>query len=156
MDKEKLLSKLHKEGVSKKARELALKKLAGITNLSNLDYDYSSAVKAGMAPDERGHWDNKFKRLSHITAGRDSIYSNPVTPAGDWSQLDKPLPTGEEWQFTPSLYQKLRIPKEEYQKYFKEVESGKGGAILNYPDEEKMSIIKNGIIEKILKNGEKK
>lgn len=156
MDKEKLIQELHKEGVSKKAREAALKKLAGITDLSKLDYDYQSAMNAGMVPDPRGHWDNKFKKMSHITAGEDSIYSNPVTQGGEWNRLEKPLPTGEEWSFTPSLYQQLRIPKQEYVDYFNNAESGAGGAVLNYPEEQKRDVIKNGIIKNILKNGEKK
>ena len=143
---EELFNKLHGQGVPKKARIKALENLGKQIDLGSLDYDYQGAIKSGMVPDSRGHWDNKFKRLSHITAGTDSIYSNPVTPAGEWSQLEKPLLTGEEWKFTPSLYQKLRIPKEEYQRYFKEAESGKGGAILDYDEEER----KKGIIQDIL------
>jgi len=143
---DELFNKLHGQGVSKKARIKALENLGKQIDLGSLDYDYQGAIQAGMVPDSRGHWDNKFKKLSHITAGTDSIYSNPVTPAGEWSRLDKPMATGEEWKFTPSLYQKLRIPKEEYQRYFSEAESGKGGAILDYQDEEK----KKGIIQDIL------
>lgn len=149
---DQLFDKLHSPGISKKARIKALENLGKQIDLSSLDYDYQGALQAGMVPDSRGHWDNKFKRLSHITAGTDSIYSNPVTPAGEWSQLEKPLPTGEEWKFTPSLYQRLRIPKEEYQRYFKEAESGKGGAILDYPEEEK----KKGIIQYVLDQNRKK
>jgi hypothetical protein len=140
---DELFDVLHGQGVSKNARIQALKKLSNKIDLNNLDYDYEGAVKEGMVPDKRGHWDNQFKKMSHITAGTDSMYSNPVTPAGEWSKLDKSLPTGEEWKFTPSLYQQLRIPKEEYQKYFNEVESGKGGAILNIPEEKKKGIIQN-------------
>lgn len=143
---DELFNKLHGQGVSKKARIKALENLGKQIDLGSLDYDYQGAIQAGMVPDSRGHWDNKFKKLSHITAGTDSIYSNPVTPAGEWSRLDKPMATGEEWKFTPSLYQKLRIPKEEYQRYFTEAESGKGGAMLDYQDEEK----KKGIIQDIL------
>jgi hypothetical protein len=145
MEKEKLLKSLN-EKTSREAKINALKKISNIKDLSNLDYDYQGAVNAGMTPDERGHWDNKFKRPNHITFGSDSIYSNPINQGGEWSKLNKPQPTGEEWQFTPSLYQQLRIPKEEYQKYFSEQEAGKGGAILDYPIENNnsaMNIIKN-------------
>jgi len=140
---DELFDTLHGQGVSKNARIQALKKLSNKIDLNSLDYDYQGAINAGMVPDKRGHWDNQFKKMSHITAGTDSMYSNPVTPAGEWSKLDKPLPTGEEWQFTPSLYQQLRIPKEEYQRYFNEAESGKGGAILNIPEEKKKGIIQD-------------
>ena len=154
--KEKLISDLHKEGISKKAREAAIKKLAGMMDLSSLDYDYQSAAKEGMTPDKRGHWDNKFKRMSHITAGDDSVYSNPITQGGKWSQLEKPLQSGEEWQFEPSIYQQLRIPEREYTNYFRENESGAGGAVLKYPEEKRLSVLPDGIIKKIIKNGEKK
>lgn len=140
---DELFDVLHGQGVSKNARIQALKKLSNKIDLNSLDYDYQGAINAGMVPDKRGHWDNKFKKMSHITAGTDSMYSNLVTPGGEWSKLDKPLPTGEEWQFTPSLYQQLRIPKEEYQRYFNEAESGKGGAILNIPEEKKKGIIQD-------------
>ena len=155
-EKEKLKSELHREGLSRKARETALQKLAGISDLSSLDYDYQGAMNAGMVPDQRGHWDNKFKKMSHITAGDDSVYSNPITQGGQWSKLSTPLPSGEEWQFEPSMYQQLRIPEEQYRNYFNQNESGVGGAVLNYPEEKRLPVIRNGIIQNIIKKGEKK
>ena len=138
---DELFDTLNRPGESKKSRVDALNKLKQKIDINKLDYDYERAIKEGMTPDERGHWDNKFKKPSHITYGEDSIYSNPLAQGGQWKQLDKPLETGEEWIFQPSLYQKLRIPKEEYDKYFKEVESGKGGAVLQYDEPKKMSIM---------------
>ena len=143
-----LFNVLHSPGKTKQERIEALNKLGKQIDLNTLDYDYKGAIQSGMVPDKRGHWDNKFKKISHITAGSDSIYSNPVTQGGEWSQLEKPLSTGEEWQFTPSLYQKLRIPKSEYEKYFKEAESGQGGAILNYPENKKQQTLVDYILSK--------
>lgn len=136
-----LFDTLNRPGESKKSRIDALNKLKSKIDLNTLDYDYERAIKEGMTPDERGHWDNKYKRPSHITYGEDSIYSNPLQQGGQWKQLEKPLPTGEEWSFEPSLYQKLRIPKEQYQNYFNQVESGKGGAVLQYDEPKKMSLV---------------
>ncbi len=155
MDKEKLISELHQSGKSKKARMRALEKLSQSGQLENLDYDYKAAMDAGMIPDKRGHWDNKFKKPSHITFGSDSIYSSPVTQGGEWEQLKEPMQTGEEWKYSPSLYQQLRIPKEEYQKYFNEAESGQGGAILNYPEETRNPVLKDYIISNIIKEKKK-
>jgi hypothetical protein len=154
MDKEKLISELHQSGKSKKARMMALEKLSQTGELKNLDYDYKAAMDSGMVPDKRGHWDNKFKKPSHITFGSDSVHSNPVIQGGEWKKLEQPAKTGEEWQYSPSLYQKLRNPKKEYQEYFNKQESGKGGAILDYPEDEKKPILKNYIISNI--NKEKK
>lgn len=149
---DELFNKLHSPGVTKKARIKALENLGRQIDLGSLDYDYQGAINAGMIPDERGHWDNKFKKPSHITFGTDSIYSNPISQGGEWNQLPKPTETGEEWKYTPSLYQKLRVPRNEFVNYFKEAESGKGGAILDYPEEEK----KKGIIQYVLDQNRKK
>jgi len=150
MGEEELFDVLHRPGETKKSRIKALEKLSKIIDLNKLDYDYNAAIKAGMAPDERGHWENKFKKPSHITFGSDSIYSNPISKGGEWEEIT-PLPTGESYQFTPSLYQQLRVPKKEYENYFKDFESGKGGAILNYPKEDNKAILKDYIISNILK-----
>lgn len=52
---------------------------------SGLDYDYRGAFKAGVMPDDAGHWPDTFKKPNHPTLGTDSQYA-PFAPAlaGTW------------------------------------------------------------------------
>jgi N-acetylmuramoyl-L-alanine amidase len=52
---------------------------------SGLDYDYRGAFKAGVMPDDAGHWPDTFKKPNHPTFSTDSQYA-PFAPAlaGTW------------------------------------------------------------------------
>jgi len=132
---------LHSSKTSDAQKKKALNAL--VSKYKDLDYDYQGAFNAGIRPDDRGHWDNKYKTPKHITAGTDSIYNTKETPLGNWKQLERPLETGEEWKFEPSEYQVKNIGEDKYKDYFRQYEAGKGGAVLKLPSRSMFDKIRN-------------
>lgn len=94
------------------------------------EYDQNAANAMGEVRDWRGHGSDLYKTPSHITASKESIYSSDKKPLGQWKALQSSLPSGESWEFLPSPEQIQKFTPEEYARYFKQNESGPGGAIV--------------------------
>lgn len=71
---------------------------------SGEDYDFRGAFKAGVGPDESGHWPDTFKKPNHPTFSNESMYAKDrpdlaghwegekfVPPANPFNQFDEEL-----------------------------------------------------------------
>lgn len=70
------------------------------------------------------HLTDEFKLPNHVTFSNESIYSNPQTPGGQWSQVNN------KWVFTPSQHNIANVGLDSLKTYFKENEPE---SILNIP-----------------------
>lgn len=85
--------------------------------LQDKDYDMEAAKKAGVQPDERGHYPDTFKLPTHITFSDESMYHNPINQGGHWDHVQ-----GDEWNFTPGPANLQHHTVQELQDYFKKNE----------------------------------
>lgn len=54
-------------------------------NDSGEDYDFRGAYRAGLMPDNNGHWSDKFKKPNHKTFSNESVYAKDAPNlAGHW------------------------------------------------------------------------
>jgi hypothetical protein len=78
-DKDKVKRLLRKEAQEKKRDSIATAKIAkayekspekGALANKKFGYNYSGAIKAGITPDETGHWDSRDPETGEIFKGR--------------------------------------------------------------------------------------
>ena len=85
---------------------------------SGSDYDLRGAFKEGITPDgERGHFPDTYKFPNHPTFSKESKYSTPEHPGGEWGERNGRT------TFTPSEWMADDASRmEDLKKYFKKVE----------------------------------
>jgi hypothetical protein len=95
-------------------------------------YDYRGAWIAGETPDKTGHWTDRYKLPGHPTFSVESIYFKPGMKAGKWVEgkfvapgsaafdLDDVGAVHAPREDPDQDYTKLKVSREEYQKYVKE------------------------------------
>lgn len=66
-------------------------------NDSGIDYDLQGAFMDGQGSGGKEHMTDKFKKPNHPTFSKESKYSTPKTPGGEWGTDESGKPT-----FTPS------------------------------------------------------
>jgi hypothetical protein len=89
------------------------------TNLQeDQDYDlqgyYNKYGNRGLAAN--GHLPDEFKKPNHVTFSNESVYSNPKTPGGQWSEQNNV------WHFKPSDYNINNVGADSLRNYFKQNE----------------------------------
>ena len=88
------------------------------TNLQNdTDYDLRGAFKDGLTPDDRNHFNDKYKKPNHITFSDQSMYHSGDTPGGQW----KDRPDGGS-DFYPSAHNIQNTSPQTLLRYFSENE----------------------------------
>ena len=126
---------------------------------SGSDYDLRGAFKEGITPDgERGHFPDTYKFPNHPTFSKESKYSTPEHPGGEWGERNGRT------TFTPSEWMADDASRmEDLKKYFKKVEPdaelimpGSGGKPVGAPfslaprsqqDTEYLAAVKAGDME---------
>ena len=101
------------------------------------DYDYAGYVEKYGEPDQsKGqHLTDEFKLPNHITFSKESKYSTPDEPGGEWKEVNG------KWNYTPSKFVLSQHPAEELKRYFAEREPD---AILNLPAEQESELTEAG------------
>lgn len=89
----------------------------GVPHGESKDYDYPAAIKAGVKPDERGHWPDTYKLPTHITFSDESKFSDSKHQGGHWEHIE-----GDHWTFAPGPENLKHHSIAELEQYFKEYE----------------------------------
>jgi hypothetical protein len=84
------------------------------------DYDMQGAFKSGAKPtgdEESGHFKDTFKKPNHPTFSKESQYSTPDNPGGNWKDLGD-----DKWEFQATPANLKYRDRGALQDYFKRVE----------------------------------
>ncbi len=83
------------------AKQSALNKLSG--DPYGNDYDYGNYRKYSNQKASNGHMTDQFKMPNHPTFSKESDYSTPQFPGGDWEEIPgNPIPGTPKMIYRPS------------------------------------------------------